>query len=157
MRRKLKISIALLVVFFTSNSCSNLLPYNEIGDIKISDEKKYVYTLETPAMEAAILTSMSYDVPLSDIDESFYLNKYANIQILGKKAILYQINFKGERVGFITDDFLNKNDFYYNSSPVLDTTTSLFRSTATTKGWVIDCQGGADYVIISYFNDSDAI
>lgn len=89
---------------------------------------------------------MNYDFLLSEIDESFYLKEYANIQILDKKTTLYKIFFRGQCMGFITDDFLGKNDFYYNPSECLDEV--LYRSTSTSKGWIIDYEAAEEYIII---------
>lgn len=138
------------IVLLTCISCGkinlNLDNKEIVSEMQVKGDTEYIYTLGTPEIEAAILTAISYDFSLSEIDESFFLKKNANIQILEKKAVLYQIFFQDKSMGFITNDFLESNDFYYNPSECLDKV--LYRTTSTSKGWIIDYEVAEEYIII---------
>lgn len=142
----LGIAIVLLTCISCGKTNDNLDNKDIVPEVQEEGETEYIYTLGTPELEAAILTAISYDFSLSEIDESFYLKKIANIQILEKETTLYQIFLHDKSMGFITNDFLERNDFYYNPSECLDEV--LYRSTSTSKGWIIDYEAAEEYIII---------
>lgn len=143
-----------MILACIGESCTNFEKYIntiEFEALMKVEEEFDIYDLDSPGKEAAILTAMSYNIPLSEIDDTFYLKEYAEIKILGEKAMLYQIFLKDESVGFITNDFSGAYEFYYNPSKELELV--LYYSTSDSKRRYIRYDIQEEYSVIEYLYD----